>query len=132
MTLLAVDAQAFLWFLEDNPKLSSIAAEALADPKAQLRLSVIALAEVLLVIAKGKSSPKRAAVLDALRVDWRISVMGVTRSDVMTGADLAGLASLHDRFIVATALRLQKQDGFRGLVTSDREIASANLIPVMW
>jgi PIN domain nuclease of toxin-antitoxin system len=132
MNRLVVDAHALLWFVEDNPKLSEPAAAALLDPAALIYFPVIALAEVLLVIEKGKASVDKSALLAAMRADRRISLMPLIRGDVLSAMELKSLAGLHDRFIVASARRVQIAGSFGGLITADEEIRAAGLVPVVW
>jgi hypothetical protein len=70
--------------------------------------------------------------LDAIRADRRITISPLIRGDVLAAMDLTALRSLHDRFIVAFARRVQAFGDFRGLVTRDREICRSHLVPVIW
>lgn len=132
MMRFVVDAQSLLWYVENNPKLSSSAADAVADPTARLPLPVISLAEVLLVIEKGRARLRQADLIEAIQADRRFAVSPLIRADVVAAMGLTDLRSLHDRFIVAFARRVQTFGHFHGLITSDREIRQSQLVPVVW
>ena len=65
-----VDTHALIWFLEGNSKLSSAALNVLSDPSSELILSTIALAEVIDIVTKGRTSlPDVASLLNDVLSD---------------------------------------------------------------
>jgi PIN domain nuclease of toxin-antitoxin system len=128
MTSLAVDTHAALWWSFLPDKLSRTARKAL-DSANELILSGIVPWEVALLVRKGRIElPVSVAEwLDGLESSarWRIVAL-----DGRIALDADGL-EMHedpaDRFIVATALHCRVP-----LVTKDRAIRTAKLVPIVW
>jgi len=129
-----LDAHALLWFLEGNPKLGASAKEILSNNQATFVLPCIALAEVCRVISQGRSSLKNVSdLLAAVRQDQRISVMPLDMDVIerSLAPDLSSIKEMHDQLIVATGLLVALHDTVK-VVTSDRNIAGAGLLEVIW
>ncbi len=58
MTLL-IDTHAFLWFIDDDPRLSPSASERIGDPAERVLVSVVSLWEIVIKLGTGKLSLDR-------------------------------------------------------------------------
>ncbi len=63
---LLLDTHAFLWFVNDDPRLSSVAAERIAEPKERVVVSVVSAWEITIKMGLGKLAVNRP-----LRQFWR-------------------------------------------------------------
>src|SRR4051812_2313723 len=100
-----LDAHALLWYLEGNQKLSLAARQRLADPTAGLLLPTIAIAEALWILKKGQSAITSEQLQRALQRDKRFQVIPLDFELVFAAAALPDDLEMHDRMIVATAMR---------------------------
>jgi PIN domain nuclease of toxin-antitoxin system len=124
----ALDAHSLLWFFEGNPKLGADARALLADMNSRLIISAIALAEACRVVEKGKSKiPSTRDLFDAIDGDSRMRVDPVDRDLVERSINLTAIGEMHDRLIVATALRQSAV-----LLTADADIRNSGLIATRW
>ncbi|MBA4158850.1 MAG: type II toxin-antitoxin system VapC family toxin [Gemmatimonadetes bacterium] len=57
---LLLDTHAFLWFIDDDPRLSPTAAEQIGDPAARVLVSVVSLWEIVIKLGTGKLSLDRS------------------------------------------------------------------------
>lgn len=128
-----VDAHALLWFFEGNPKLGPDARRLLVDSGNRIFIPAIALAEACRVVEKGKSKiPAVGDLFDAIDDDSRIDVESVDRAIVERSILLTPISEMHDRLIVATAIRRHEQDPSSLLVTADANIRASGLVPTRW
>ncbi|MBC7986790.1 MAG: type II toxin-antitoxin system VapC family toxin [Sphingomonadaceae bacterium] len=103
---LLLDTHALLWVLEDNPRLSRRAAEALASPDAEKLVSAVSAVEICLKFKLGKL-PGSAALAEAFAET--IAAIDCTPLPVsMEHAALAGLLDIahkdpFDRLLIAQA-----------------------------
>ena len=128
-----VDTHTLIWFLEENPRLSSQAKTILQDPKSALIIPIIVLAEACWIIEHGKTSiPGSNSFLDAVDADPRVSILPLDRTALNKSLSLTSVTEMHDRQIVATALLLMDQGETVALLTRDANIRESGLIPVIW
>jgi len=128
-----LDAHALIWFLEGNPHLGSAARAQMEDPGGRLVLPAIALAEALHVVARGRTAiPSVSDLLSDVDADPRISVAPLDREIVAVSVTLTALPEMHDRLIVATALREAASAGPVVLLTCDAAIAASGIVPIVW
>ena len=59
---LLLDTHAFLWFIDDDPRLSPFAAERIGDPAERVLVSVVSLWEIVIKIGTGKLALDRPPV----------------------------------------------------------------------
>ena len=59
-TRYVVDTHTLIWFLEENPRLSSQVKTILQDPESELVIPIIVLAEACWIIEHGKTSIPKA------------------------------------------------------------------------
>ncbi|MFT3788716.1 MAG: PIN domain-containing protein [Tepidisphaeraceae bacterium] len=132
MTTLVIDSQSLLWYLEGNPKLSTAARRAMDEPHLLWFVSAIGIAETLSVFEKGPREVTREEFLDFIQTSGRVIVVSVDYSIIHSAMSLRGLDGIHDRIIVATALKMRAVHPDVSLVTSDRVILASNLVPTIW
>jgi len=128
-----VDAHALIWYLEDNPKPGLLAKEVLADPASDLILPAIALAEACWAIETRRTAvSSQADLLAALDADPRINIEPLDRDLVERSSALTAVSEMHDRQIVASALRLADTGYNVDLLTRDQNIRDSGLVRVVW
>jgi PIN domain nuclease of toxin-antitoxin system len=116
-----LDTNALIWLLDDDAELGSQATQEIeqASRSARLMTSAASFWEVAMLVAK------KRIVLDRAVSRWRLDALRLGIEEVPLDGELAidavALPDLHadpvDRFIVATALRMQAT-----LVTSDARL----------
>lgn len=128
-----VDAHALVWYLEGNPRLGANAKAILDDPKSELVLPIIALAEACWVVEHGKSSiPTVNELLATVDADPRITVSSLDRVVLNKSLHLSVISEMHDRQITATAICLSEQGESTAILTRDPDIRSSGLVPIIW
>lgn len=127
-----IDTHALLWFLGNSPALGTTADAVLQDPKSNLVLPAISLAEACWIIEKGRVSLSLADFLTALDNDPRITIYPLDRQVIERSNGLTGIDEMHDRQIAAAALVLQDQGETVAVLTKDADITASGLVPVIW
>ena len=129
-----VDTHALLWYLANHPRLGAGAAAILRDPQSDLVLPATAFAGACWIVASGRVALAVADVLNAVNADPRITVYPLDRAVIerTTRSNLAAIAEMHDRQIVATALLLAERGEPAALLTHDGNISASSLVPVVW
>ncbi len=75
-----MDTHALVWHLEGNPRLGSGAKAILADPRSELALPIIALAEACWMVEHGKSTISNVLdLLAAVDDDPRLEIIPLNR-----------------------------------------------------
>jgi PIN domain nuclease of toxin-antitoxin system len=127
------DTHALLWYLQNDPRLSSVADTLLSATEEagdQIAISTITLAEVVYLIERGRvhaaTLPQIAALLDLQSATW--VAIPVDRSVIAAMARIPrdDVPDLPHRLIAATALMLGVP-----VVSRDRKIRSS-LVPTVW
>lgn len=128
-----VDTHALIWYLEGNPKLGSTAATVMDDPNSLLVLPMIALAEAIDIVSKGRTSiPGVGDLLEDIGDDPRLELDPLTLEVLEQSLSAKAVPEMHDRLIVAAGLNLEKQ-GFRVLIlTRDPDIIASGLLQIVW
>jgi PIN domain nuclease of toxin-antitoxin system len=128
-----IDTHALIWFFEDNPRLSLKVKAVLSDPDSQLILPATALAETVWIVDRGKTTiPSATELLTAILGDPRIRIYPLDAEIVEQTIALFAINEMHDRQIVATGLVIQAQGQTVALLTCDRNITAAQVIPILW
>lgn len=128
-----VDTHSLIWHLEGNPKLGAKAKAVLDSPTGELILPVIALAEAVFVVAKGKTAiPTVANLISDAPRDPRIEIYPLTFEILQESLSLTAIPEMHDRLIVDTGVYLQNSGETVEILTKDKEIILASLLPVVW
>ncbi len=130
-----LDTHALIWFLEGSKRLSQPAKAIIAAPDSEMVLSLIALAEAVIIIERGRTTisdvPK---FLTKVYADPRIEVYPLTLEVFKRSLTPEGsrVPELHDRFIVSTGLHLQDLGYTVAILTKDKEITDAGILPIIW
>ncbi|MCL4295878.1 MAG: PIN domain-containing protein [Anaerolineae bacterium] len=130
-----LDTHTLVWYLEGNPSLGRRAKATMAAASSEMVLPLITLAEAAYLIEKERLGiPTVSDLLADISNDDRIEVHELTlevfeRS--LTPEELR-IPELHDRFIVSTGLHLQDLGHTVTILTKDKSITDAEVLPVIW
>ena len=128
-----LDTHPVIWYLEGNPRLGNRARAIIDDPDADLVLPIIALAEAVFIVEKGKTGiPNAETLLARLDADPRIIVYPLDRTVLDRTLDLTEIPEMHDRQIAATALVLADQGHASCLVTKDTILVNTSAVTTVW
>ncbi|NJN97641.1 MAG: type II toxin-antitoxin system VapC family toxin [Anaerolineales bacterium] len=130
-----LDTRALIWFLEGNKRLSRQAKTIMAAPDSYMVLPLIALAEAVIIIERGRTTiPAISTFLTRIYADPRIEIYPLTLQVFERSLTMEGLRipELHDRFIVSTGLHLQDLGDTIEIVTKDEAITEAAVLSVVW
>ncbi len=101
----------------------------------EMILPLIALAEAIYLIEKGRIGiPTISDLLTDIGDDDRIEVYQLTWEVFERSLTPEGLRipELHDRFIVSTGLHLQDLGHTVAILTKDKSITDAGVLPIIW
>jgi PIN domain nuclease of toxin-antitoxin system len=127
-----VDKHALIWFFAKNPALGNQARSVLLDPKSQLVVPSVALAECLWILTSRKLPIRSAELLAAIESDSRIEIYPLTGDMVVLAQSLTKISEIHDRQIAATALYLSTNNEKIPVITKDESISASKVIPTIW
>jgi PIN domain nuclease of toxin-antitoxin system len=129
-----LDTHALVWFLEGRDRLGDRARAAIEETDVLLIVPLIVLAEISQMIRRRRTSIP--SVDEFLDIVFSAPAMHLAPLDFLTLArsfDLTDIPELHDRLIAATAVRSAEIFGQAvPLITRDREIVAAGIVPVVW
>lgn len=127
------DTHALIWFLEGNPKLGKAAGQVLSDPRAELVLPTIALAEAIDIVAKGRTSlPGVNSLFSDVLGDHRIELVPLTLDILQQSLAATAIPEMHDRLIAATTLWLEALGQQAAFLTMDTKIIATALVRIVW
>ncbi len=124
------DTHSLIWYLIGSPRLGDDARRAFDDAvsdQATVLIPAIVLAELILLLEKGRILASLDAMLALLRDQAAFLIQPLSTEVVLTIRDLSQLPDIHDRLIVAEALAYDV-----ALITQDRAITTSGLVPVVW
>lgn len=128
-----LDTHALIWHLEGNKLLGRDARTIIDDPSSTFVLPIIALAEAVFVVEKGRTAiPTVSDLLDDVEGDARIEVFPLTEEILTISLPLTAVPEIHDRLIVATGCYMQTLGETVEIITKDNEIALSNILTVTW
>jgi PIN domain nuclease of toxin-antitoxin system len=130
-----LDTHALIWFVEGNKRLSESAKAILVATDSQMVLPLIALAEAVIIIERGRTTiPDVSKFLTRVYADSRIEIFPLTLDVFERSLTPEGLRipELHDRFIVSTGLHLQDLGETIEIITKDLAITDAGVLSVIW
>ena len=128
-----VDTHALIWYLGADSRLGSGAKAAFDEVGCTLYLPVIALAEACWLVEHNRTNMADVGqFLAAIDKDERIVVADMDREIVEISNGLRAVGEMHDRQIVATALRLIRQGMAVAILTKDADISASGAAPVVW
>jgi PIN domain nuclease of toxin-antitoxin system len=132
-TIYVVDTHALLWHMQGDSKLGRAAKAILDDPKSELYLPSIALAEACWIVEIGRTTiPSVNDLLTVVDADPRIKIVPLDRDVINETLPLNAISEMHDRQIVATSLFLQRRGHTVVLLTKDANIIASKLINIVW
>jgi len=132
-TKFIVDTHALIWHLEGNPALGRKAKAVIDSPQSELVLPIIALAEAVFIVGKGRTSiPNVSDLLNDVLSDPRIEIYPLSFEILQASLTLTAIPEMHDRLIVATGSHLQNLGENVEIITKDNEIILVSLLPVVW
>ncbi len=129
-----LDTHTFVWYLEDNPKLSEPAASVFEDMDALLYLPALGVLEASNMVRKTRTMLTNDELLAGIKNEARMSILVTDFAVAAIASTFIELTGLHDRAIVASAMQLQAEvpSELVRLVSSDREINSCDRVTVIW
>jgi PIN domain nuclease of toxin-antitoxin system len=127
---ITIDTHILLWYLDRdfNERLSSEALERIkrAEASGTIYVSMIVLIESLACIEKGLFNLSFNRLLAGIEESETYKIVPLDTEVLKFGVSIRGL-SLHDRFILATAMRVNTV-----LVSKDRDILAKYGVHVVW
>jgi PIN domain nuclease of toxin-antitoxin system len=100
-----LDTHALIWYLEGNPRLGNAAKMAMMNPLSEMVLPIIALAEAIDIVHKGRTRiPTVSDLLSEIISERRIEIYPLNYDVLQQSLTAAAVREMHDRLIVATAL----------------------------
>jgi PIN domain nuclease of toxin-antitoxin system len=128
-----LDTHALIWYLEGNPRLGNAAKMAMVNPLSEMILPIIALAEAIDIVHKGRTRiPTVSNLLSDVISEMRIEIYPLSYDVLQQSLTAAAVPEMHDRLIVATALHLQSSGHQIELLTKDPDIIAAALVSIIW
>ncbi len=128
-----VDTHALIWHLEGKATLGKKAKAVIDSPRSELVVPIIALAEAVFIVEKGRTGiPNVSDLLNDVFSDPRIEIYPLSFEILQASLALAVIPEMHDRLIVATGIHLQNLGENVEIITKDNEIILASLLPVAW
>ncbi|MEP7336180.1 MAG: PIN domain-containing protein [Acidobacteriota bacterium] len=128
-----VDTHALIWYLEPSPRLGLAAKAVLDNPASELVFPMIALAEAVDIVDKGRTKVASVPILlNRVLNDPRIELLPFDLDTLQISLQAPTVPEMHDRLIVAAGLLLQQQGESVAILTRDVSITKAALLPVIW
>jgi PIN domain nuclease of toxin-antitoxin system len=128
-----LDTHALIWYLEANPRLGSAAKMVMDNPASEMILPIIALAEAVDIVHKGRTRiPTLSDLLSDVMSDARIEICPLSYDVLQQSLAVTAMPEMHDRLIVATALHLQSSGHQIGLLTRDPDMVTSALVRIVW
>ena len=128
-----LDTHALIWHLEGNKLLGAAAKRVIDDPASELVLPIIALAEAVFVVEKGRTAiPSVKDLLNDVKADARIEIHPLNEDILDESLSLTAVPEIHDRLIVATGVYLQTGGENIKILTKDNEIVLSKILKVTW
>lgn len=128
-----VDTHSLIWHLEGNVKLGKAAKKVLDNPHIRLILPIIALAEAIDIVQKGRTMILK--VEDLLRdvfSDARIEIEPLSIDILRESLNASAVPEMHDKLITSSALLLEKQGFAVAVLTKYPAIIDSKLVKIIW
>jgi len=125
-----IDAHALVWHLTNDAKLSIAAHTALSRIDAGKDKGIvptIVLAEILYASERGRIALTLDRVLEELQKRKHYRIESFTKAILVAAEKIKNVTELHDRLIVATAIR---HKAF--VITRDADITNSGIVKVVW
>jgi hypothetical protein len=105
----------------------------LDDPASELILPLIALAEAVDIVDKGRTTITGVPILlNRVLNDARIELQPFSLAILQTSLQARAVPEMHDCLIVAAGLLLQQQGEQVAILTKDVSITTTALLSVIW
>ena len=128
-----VDTHALIWHLVGDSRLGNNAEKVFQNPDSVLILPMIALAEAIDVVQKGRTKiPSMKSLLLDTFSDSRIEIEPLTIEILQESLNAMNVPEMHDRLITSTALLIEKQGFNVALLTKDSSIIDSKLVQIVW
>ncbi len=128
-----VDTHALIWHLVGNSRLGSSAEIVFQNPDSVLVLPIIALAEAIDIVQKGRTKiPNVQTLLQDVFSDKRIEIEPLTLEILQESLKASAVPEMHDKLITSSALLLEKQGFSVAVLTRDQSIIDSNLVKIVW
>ena len=128
-----LDTHALVWYLEGNPRLGQEAKTVLDNPHCELLLPIIALAEAVFIVERGRTNiTDVSSLLEVVVADPRMEIYPLNWQVFQQTLTVTAIPAMHNRQIVATAIHLRMLNHNVSILTKDRTIVAAGLVPVVW
>jgi len=130
-----LDTHALVWYLEGNKRLSRKARNTMEALENELVLPILAPAEAVLMIERGRSSISSVSeFMGDVYAESRIEIYPLTLEIFQRSLnrDASKIPELHDRLIVSTGLYLRDTDHTVSILTADTAITDADVIQIHW
>ena len=130
MPLYVADTHALVWYLSGSAQLSLTARQVLdgaVRDEHQINIPAIVLAELVMLSEKHSGRFNLPRIVARLRQVPGFRLTSLSPDVALRIAELAELPDIHDRLIVAEALKLGAS-----LLTRDQAIAESNLVTTIW
>ena len=124
------DTHSLLWYFTQPARLGSRASAAFAEVAvgtSRLLVPVIVLAELIFIIENKPISADFDRILRHLQASPNVRIVELSFARTLDLRALTAIPEMHDRMIVAEALAHRAS-----LITRDRDITAAGLVPVVW
>ena len=129
-TIYVADTHALLWYLAGSSLLGSAARHAFDEAvrgQATVVIPVIALAELTMLLEKGRAELSLDEVLDVLKKTSGFVIEPLLKDTVIRVRQMTSLPDIHDRLIVAEA-----ESHGAPLITVDQAIVASGLVAIVW
>lgn len=128
-----LDTHALIWYLEGNSRMGAAAKAVMEDPSSEMILPLIALAEAIDIVGKGRTSlPNVSALINDVTSDQRVEIYPLTIEVLLESLNAGAVPEMHDRLIVATTLYFKNLGHQVALLTRDVSISTSALVPIVW
>lgn len=130
MTTYIADTHSLIWYLGAPDRLGSSARRAFAEAtsgRARIIVPVIVLAEIVFIVERGRVRADAGDILRRIRSSRAFEVVPLTLATILRLPTLVQVPEMHDRLLVAEALARKAP-----LISCDRAIAEAGVIPIVW
>jgi PIN domain nuclease of toxin-antitoxin system len=130
VTTYVADTHSLIWYLGAPNRLGPLARHDFADAaagRARIIVSVIVLAEIVFIVERGRVRADVRDIIRRVRSSPTFEIAPLTLATVLRLYTLTGVPEMHDRLLVEDALPRKAH-----LITRDRTIAGAGIIPTIW
>jgi PIN domain nuclease of toxin-antitoxin system len=128
-----VDTHALIWHLVGNSRLGGNAEIVFQNPDSVLVLPIIALAEAIDIVQKGRTKiPNVQTLLQDIFSDSRIEIEPLTVEILLESLNASAVTEMHDKLITSSALLLERQGFNVAVITKDQSIIDSNLVKIVW